>query len=252
MNISKTKILYTNDYSIFKTQQGNRDLLVSDIKRVEKKILENNLLHYHPILVSKDYYVIDGQHRLEVAKRNKLDIYFIVMSDESSLKTTQSINTTGKPWQVKDFLNSYIVLKNPEYMKFNEYLKEYKFLTVSQLIGLSVIGDGVTKPTELFKNGKIKLKNEEFIRKVLNDIQSYDGSSIRLSKNTHFQRFITVTNQRGIKFNHKRMLAKIELNIDIVKRIPNNSKIYAEVLGDIYNHKLSKSNKVNFNIRAIK
>lgn len=250
---SDIKIFHTLDHETFKTQEGNRDLASSDLKKIEKKILDNNLLRYHPILVSKEYHVIDGQHRLEVAKRNNLDVYFIVMEAESTLETTQLINTTGKPWQVKDFLKSYIALGNEEYIKFNKYLQKYKFLTTSQLIGIAVVG-GLNKAgaTDLFRSGKIKLRDSDFIEKILNDIQYYDGTSVRLSKNTHFQRFITATNKKGIEFNHKRMIAKIELNIDIVKRIPNNPRMYAEVLGDIYNNKLSMGNKINFNIRAIK
>lgn len=249
---SNIKIFHTHDYSIFKSQQGNRVLISSDVKKVESKILENNLLKYHPILVSSDFNVIDGQHRLEVAKKNNLELYFIIMEEASSLKTTQSINTTGKPWTVKDFLKCYVSLGVESYIRFNDTLNEYKFLTVSQLISISAINHNNMKLTELFKSGKMKLKNEESIRKILSDIQYYDASSIRLSKNSHFQRFIAATNQKGIEFDHKRMLSKIELNIDIVKRIPNNAKIYSEVLGDIYNHKLAKSNKINFNLRAIK
>ena len=251
MNISKTKILYTNDYSIFKTQQGNRDLLCSDIKRVEKKILENNLLCYHPILVSKDYFVIDGQHRLEVAKRNNLDIYFIIMDSDSCLKTTQSINTTGKPWTVKDFLKCYVSLGVESYIEFNNILNKFKFLTISQLIDIAAIRNNKSK-SENFKDGTMVLCDLDTINENLNGLNNYINTTLKIAKNTHFQRFIVKLNKRGIKFDHERMVRKIDANTDIVKRIPSDPYIYSDVLGDIYNHKLSMKNKVNFNLRKIK
>lgn len=253
MKQSNISIFQTSDYSIFKTQAGNRSLAANDLKRIEKKILANNLLKYHPILVGKDYRVIDGQHRLEVAKRNNLEVSFIVMQSKSSLKTTQSINTTGKAWQVKDFLRSYIALGKKEYIKFNSYLEKYKFLTISQLIDISVIGRNKdASGNETFRNGDIELRDETIIRKILNDINHYISTTLKISKMVHFQRFIMLANRRGIIFDHKRMVAKIESNIEIVKRIPSDPHIYAEVLGDLYNHKLSQVNKVNFNTRLIK
>jgi len=253
MKKSSTEVFYTSDHSILKTQEGNRDVTANDIKRIEKKILANNLLKYHPILIGKDFNVIDGQHRLEVAKRNNLDIHFIVMETESSLRTTQLINTTGKAWQVKDFLKSFIALGNDEYIKFNEYLQEYNFLTISQLVDLAVMGRNQSaSKSDTFRNGEMIMRDESILRKILNDINNYISSTLRVSKNTHFQRFILATNKQGINFDHKRMLAKIEVNLEIVKRIPGDPQIYAEVLGDIYNHKLTKANKINFNIRVIK
>lgn len=253
MKASNITILTTQDYSIFNTQEGNRDLLNNDIKKIEKKILGNNLLKYHPILVSSDFKVIDGQHRLEVAKRNKLEIYFIIMKEKSSLKTTQSVNTTGKPWQVKDFLKSYIALGNPEYIKFNEYLHEYTFLTISQLIELSTsIKSGGRQASEIFRDGDLTFSDHDTLIRNLNSINNYINTSMKIAKSTHFQRFIFLSDKRGIVFDHKRMVKKIDANAEIVKRIPNDCYMYADLLGDIYNHKLSKVNKVNFNLRLIK
>lgn len=251
MKKSSISIFKTSDYEIFGTQEGNRDLAANDIKRIEKKILANNLLDYHPILVGNDYRVIDGQHRLEVAKRNNLEISFIVMEDRSSLKTTQSINTTGKAWQVRDFLKSYIALGSDEYIDFGKILEKYTFLTTSQLIELASSGD-TKKKLERFRNGDLALIDRDILCQNLNSINNYVNTTLKISKGTHFQRFIFLANKRGIVFDHTRMATKMNSNIDIVKRIPGDPYIYAEVLGDIYNHKLSKVNKVNFNIRLIK
>jgi len=249
---SSVKILQTSDYDQFKTQDGNRPLLKNDLIKIEKKILDNNLLRYHPILVSKEFEIIDGQHRLEVARRNSLTISFIVMTEDSSLRTTQSVNTTGKPWTVRDFLNSYIALNQQEYIKFNEYLERYKFLTVGQLIDLGSVRRASAQKTECFRDGDLEMRGCEFLTGTLNNIHLYICCSIPLSSSTHFQRFMFMAAKRNIVFDHQRMIKRIEDNIDIVKRIPADAYIVADVLGEIYNYKLRSANNINFNLRGIK
>lgn len=252
MKASNISVLYTSDYSLFKTQEGNRPLIKNDVDKIEKKILESNLLRYHPILISKDFEVIDGQHRLEVARRNSLDIYFIVMDERSSLKTTQIVNTTGKPWTVKDFLQSYITLGYKEYIRFEEIIQKYNFLTISQLLLLCSTNQEKITAAEQFRNGELLIKREELMLKTLSDIDYYNDLSLALSKKGHFQRFIFLSNLRDLGFDHNRMKNKINDNLDIVKRIPSDAYIYADMLGELYNHRLSSRNVINFNLRKIK
>jgi hypothetical protein len=246
---SKIKIMVTKDYSIFKTQKGNRDVFQKDVKKVEDKILVNNLLDYHPILVDSNMMVIDGQHRLEVAKKNNLYISFIkVKKEKAGLKTTQSINTTGKAWTVRDFLKSYIELGCNEYIRFNNILNKYKFLTISQLIEL-----GSSQKAESFREGDYKFTTpDDVLIKALDDISLYSSIGINLPKRTHFQRWMLLTIKRGIVFDHTRMVKKLSENIDIVKRLPSDCYIYSDTFGEIYNHRLTSKNVINFNLRLIK
>jgi hypothetical protein len=172
-----------------------------------------------------------------------------IKNKKAGLKTTQSINTTGKPWTVKDFLRSYIQLGCSEYIKFNNILIKYKFLTISQLIEL---GSG-SKKVDDFKNGLLRFNtDEELLLGALDEVSLYTSVGIGLPKKTHFQRWVLLAKRRGVIFDHNRMVKKLSENIDIVKRIPSDCYIYGDTFGEIYNHKLRAKNVVNFNVRQIK
>lgn len=251
MKESGITILETDNYEIFVEQGGNREVILKDILRVERKILSNNLLQYHPILVNSGFEVIDGQHRLEVAKRNNLTVYFIIMEGGASLKTTQDINTTGSAWTMKNFLDSYVFLKLPIYVKSQNYLNRYKFLTISQFIALSGTSNG-SSASQKFRDGLHVFSDESRLQRCMDAIELYEDTAMKISRGTHFQRFMILADRRGVTFDHARMVKQINKNIDIVKRLPNDAYLISEMLGDLYNHKLRPANIVNFNIREIK
>ena len=56
------KIQKTRDYSIFKKMDGNRHLDRFHLKKLTASIEKDNQLNVHPIIVNRDFYVIDGQH----------------------------------------------------------------------------------------------------------------------------------------------------------------------------------------------
>ena len=247
MSNSKVVIKTTVKYSMFNAQGGNRAVLAKNVEKVEAKILAENLLMYHPILVDADLNVIDGQHRLEVAKRNNLELSYIIMNNTAGLATTQAINTTGKPWTVKDLLQSYCTLGNNDYLRFREIVKAYKFISVSQLIGL-LNSSGQND----FKDGKLDMKRAPELIKVLDRIKLYGDINLgKLAKNTNFQRFMLAANDRFL-FDDIRMIKKINDNINQVIAMPNDCYLMGDILGRLYNYKLRSGNLVDFNIRNLK
>ena len=71
----------TSDYDIFKKHVHNRPLVEGNILKILKSIQFKNLLKYRPILIDKDYRVIDGQHRLEAAKRLCISVFYEMKTD---------------------------------------------------------------------------------------------------------------------------------------------------------------------------
>ena len=253
MQKSSISIHITRDYSIFKNQQGNRAVTNAGLTKVENKILKENLLKYHPILVNQDMEVIDGQHRLKVAKKHNFVISFIVIGDGANLSTTQSINTTGKAWTVKDFLNSYYELGEYNYCKFKKVLETYEFLTVSQLIRICQNHSRHYTSTELFNNGELNIDRLPKAEIVLKRMALYkkinNGFFI---KNSTFQQFMIMADRRGILFNDDRMVKRIVANIAMFSIMPTSSILLSDILGKLYNHNLKAGNCLDFNMREIK
>ena len=249
MRDSKIVIKTTRLYDIFNVQKGNRPVLDSDVKKVEDKILSENLLAYHPILVGPDMEVIDGQHRLEVARRAGLEISFIMMDKVRGLKTTQVVNTTGKPWRSMDFLNSYCELKNENYIRFKEVLEEYDFLSISLLINFSC-NFSVDSPKEVFEGGRLDIFRVERLISSFERIKKYSDVP-QIYKNRVFHQFIICAGRKGIEFKDSRLISRIKKNERQFDYIPRNVCVLGDIISTVYNFNLSQ-NIVNFNLRDVK
>ena len=116
MHIESTiKVYVTKDWSLFGFKEGNRPLNKSKIKKIIADINGgSNLLKYCPIIVvpsGNKLTVIDGQHRLEVAKQLKTYIYYVI-HDGMSLYEIAKMNSATEKWKPKDFINNSPVGNN--------------------------------------------------------------------------------------------------------------------------------------------
>jgi hypothetical protein len=116
-------VVKTKNYSIFKKIKGNRPLWNYHLVKLTNSILKNNLLANNPIIVNDNYEVIDGQHRLEVAKNNNLEIYYTVVPG-ASIQDVQQLNANLKPWTIPDYLHSYVELGLQDYIILEDYARE--------------------------------------------------------------------------------------------------------------------------------
>lgn len=153
------KIETTVNYDKFVVLGGNREIRDRHVKKLMATIQKRNLLHLYPITVSDRMEVIDGQHRLEAAKRLNLPIYYIV-DKTLTLSDTQLINTNMRNWQLLDFVNSYIDRGDEDYIGLKEFVDEYSLpisISASLLAGVTTMRtDGVINH---LKNGHFKVRD---------------------------------------------------------------------------------------------
>jgi len=98
----------TNDYSMFRTLEGNRHLNKLHVKRLKESFQKAYLLS--PIIVNEKFEIIDGQHRFEAAKQLGVPINFLI-APKYGLKEAQMLNENMKNWKKEDYLNAYCDLK---------------------------------------------------------------------------------------------------------------------------------------------
>lgn len=121
----KTATIYqTTKYDIFKTLTGNRDLINEHLARLAISILQNNMLEFNPIIVNEDMFIIDGQHRLEIAKNNNLPIYYVIAPD-AKIEEVIAFNENNKPWNNSTFINSYAIRGYKAYVWLKEFMIQY-------------------------------------------------------------------------------------------------------------------------------
>lgn len=162
------EIQSTTDYTLFKTIKGNRLLKTKHVAGLTAAIIKNNLLPLFPITVNESMEVVDGQHRLQVAKDNNLTIYYIVKGG-LGLADIQQINSSSKSWNQSDYLYSYISLGNQNYILAKQLLDKYK-ISITNFILINNNFKAFGYP--VFKRGKMVIADPERVSEFLEKVQA--------------------------------------------------------------------------------
>jgi len=169
------KIQKTTDYKQFKFFKHNRDIQKGHIRELTKSIEERNLLEYFPIMVDNKKNVIDGQHRLFVAKELGVPIYFREIPD-FVLKDMLIINSNLRQWRTYDYLKFYCEQKLPDYIVLRDFMKKFGFTANISLYLLSK-GDGLSN-FNLFKSGDFKVEDLAAGRRLARILTDYKQITI--------------------------------------------------------------------------
>lgn len=156
----------TKDFSIFKILEGNRHIDRYHLKKLKKAIEEENQLNIHPIIVNKDFYVIDGQHRLQCAKELGYEIFYIQSDTVSDLHVI-GCNVNQKSFEVENYIDYFAIKeKKQEYVQLKDMLKSTG-LKPKALLTLIL---GVVSPSilEFLKTGKFKFPQNQEPLELLN------------------------------------------------------------------------------------
>ena len=159
------EICKTKDYSIFKRMSGNRPIDRFHLKRLKNSIQSDNQLFLHPIIVNKDFYLIDGQHRLEVARQLDLEVYYIQSSHISDMHLIQC-NVNQKSWEIENYIDYFSKKENsPDYLKLKEVLIATGLRPKAMLT--LVLGSVNVKILNFLKTGKFKFPKSDNLDDIM-------------------------------------------------------------------------------------
>ncbi len=162
-----SQIQKTKSYEIFKKLDGNRGIEKGHVRRLKEAVEKENCLHLHPIVVNKKMEIIDGQHRLEVAKQLGLDIFYINGENVSDVHLIDS-NVNQKTWEVANYINYFSIReKNPVYIELEKMLTTTNLFPKSLLtLLLGSIGNATL---EFLKTGKFRLPVNFSAEKIIQE-----------------------------------------------------------------------------------
>jgi hypothetical protein len=245
----------TKNFSMFKYFSSNRKIDKNHLNRLMASVEEKNLLKDFPILVNSDYYVLDGQTRLEVAKQLDIPIFYRISKDmiEDDISL---INSNCKTWQLDDYLKSWVDKKNQDYLKLERFMLTYGISLSNSLIileGQWWSGNGKNKSN--FRRGIWQYPVNDFhARQIVLELKQFEdryGISFK-DKRSFILAYSAI--RKDEQFDIKRMQRKLkssESNSFISFVHGKDCDGYIRSLGDLYNHKLGK-NEVSIRFRAEK
>lgn len=152
-------VFITDNLKVFKRLAGNRDV---DELRVNKIIKSIKCVGYvpSPIIVNENYEVIDGQGRLEAAKRLELPIYFCIVKGIGREECV-AMNITQTNWQLTDYIKTYAEIGNVSYMYLLQLYKAFKNDFQTKVILYAATGK-VDRSIGLIKSGNLDFNGERY------------------------------------------------------------------------------------------
>ena len=148
----------TLDYSMFKKHPRNRPIDEANIRKIMHSIGRENLLKRRPIEVNENFEVMDGQHRLEVANRLGLEVYYEIKEDMLAHHICL-LNDNQKGWNKDDYLHYQASGGNENYIQLQSFINHHKFPLTRALIALGLGGGGGN--TQRFIDGHFLFPSSE-------------------------------------------------------------------------------------------
>lgn len=262
------QILRTENYNIFTKPSYTRKITNSAVNRLIYSITKNGFL-VNPIIVNENMEVIDGNHRLEAARKVKTGVYFVIRKG-FGFEEHLEMNGIQSNWKTKDFAKSYSDLGIESYVKLTEFNKLYDEFSLYTCINLLNNTAGFNKKL----SGRIRNKagnnvNMELVQK--NNFQEgtwevseemYDNAIYYADQLRNLEKYIGnlyfknsfvlawITANHNSKFSYKRIIKKLDTYPDLCNNLRNlnstmNQGDYLEELREIYNYKESVDKVVN-------
>lgn len=171
--LEKNEQIYeTSSYDKFKKIPTNRKLYRKHVDYIKSLISDKNRLHEFPIIVTKNFEVIDGQHRLQAAKELCLPVFYKIGKNlvEEDIIT---YNSTSKVWSMEDYFNYWILKEKEVYLKLREFMDKYN-ITIGPAIKILGLGNNAEFPMH-FKKGTFRIKDFEACCQIMEKARTIIG-----------------------------------------------------------------------------
>mgnify|MGYP001424608987 CR=1 FL=1 len=225
------RIYSTEDYSKFGLILGNRAVNEGQVKRLMSAMLKKNMLSSFPIVVNEKMRVVDGQHRLEAARRLKLPIFYVI-EEHGNIEDVANINTSAKGWGSQNFVDMYSKMGKEDYDVLCQYCTRFN---LPNSVGVKVLGGGDgSNSWRRFKRGDFVAKDVRFAYKIGDIITALRQHTLKgVGRSRDFVRAI-IDMARNSQIDLNKLLTKIERRgIKIDKEA---SKInYLRFFEEVYN-----------------
>lgn len=236
------EIGYSSNYSNFKFLEANRDIRERHVHRLVASIKREGQIY--PILINRNFEVIEGQHRVEACKILQIPVMFL-KNDKATIKHVRIVNNCQEGWGFYDFLKSFSHhshTNHETYQKIELFVKEFSFQPRICLILLVGGVDNSTKINE-FKLGTFTIEDEEKSRRLAKQLLKIKTFAPDLVANKKFcLSWFRV--QKIEKF-------KVESAYDQIKKYRSklegclNQEDWIEGLLEAYSYKKPKSEKIS-------
>jgi len=227
------QIKSTTNYEKFKLFGSNRDLKPRNVSRIMDSIQKIGLSPFKPIIVDKNYKVIDGQNRLEACKRLNIPVYY-VRSNHTEFDIPV-LNANQEKWITDDYVKYYA----KQDVKSYQLLLEISGKCHATISGIMAALD--CRDNAAIKDGSFSLSGDATsLAKIVEDRLNF-CYSIRGKRNISRKICIALNYLFRVKsFNYELLKKKMKARPQLIHTCDSVDD-YIKMLTYIYNFKNSKN-----------
>lgn len=225
----------TTNYAQFKFRDDNRKQIdPAHVRKLAASIKMRNLLEMKPILVNKNFEVIDGQHRLLAAQQVGVPVFYSV-EEKIEAKDLLLLNLS-KSWSTTDYVNYYAKNGYEEYKKLEEFAK---FHQLAITLAVNLLSGRNKQLFEKIRQGEFKFLQNEATITELSNCKEIRDKIVQLLTSKHWtfsSRFwkALIDIVKNPYYNHQKMLVNVEnLITKIGQRASYNA--YLDMLANVHN-----------------
>lgn len=235
--MKKELFIGEKDYSVFKRIDGNRDVEPERVAKILESIKKCGFIG--AIVVNEKMEVIDGQGRLEACRQLGVPIDY-VKEEGLTIEDCISMNISGTPWKLKDYINSYAARGYKDYVVLKDFIEKHKYNFNTSCY--AIFGTGTHNRDEIIKSGRVSISQEQldFANEICDFWENF--AEIKTNRQTDLYAAIMYCYQMDAVDNN-RLIKKINA-------FPRNFETIAgvqdaiDVIEDCYNNRIGRSNYV--------
>ena len=176
MNKQQNTVYRTDEYDVFNTLQGNRDVLAGRVSKIIKSIKANGYI-FNPIIVNENMEVIDGQGRLEALKALNMPVDYIIV-DGLRIKDCIALNIYQTKWNTMDYINSFADMGNINYSYIRHLCKRFSSISIRVIVSAisnKYIGFEISNKTVQSGNMTCTAEQYEKATSILEYLEKFMG-----------------------------------------------------------------------------
>ncbi len=241
------EILESKEYGKFHFVKGNRKVVRKRVDALKSAISRRNLLSSYPIVVDRNFGILDGQHRFTAASELGVAIHYVI-DKTMTLDDVASTSALQVGWKHRDYLDHFVSLGYAEYIKLSKFMTQHPWMNFQDATGLCHYGDVARRNSgRFFEEGEYTANCTGFAAEVADRALGFKAFGFKHYRNTIF--ISTLRNLASNKhYDHDRMIRKMKL---VPGRLLRSSDVvgYMVMLDEIYNFKSKEADR--FNLRKI-
>ena len=236
--------VYITDYSQLENAVGQRPLTPRGVKQLADSMSAFGICSCPIVVKEKNkYVVVDGWHRISVARKDMFDIVCTLVEPNCSINELMIIlNTTQQNWSKQAYLNNGIDYHlNNDYIKLKDIWKEVG-LGLGILTEIYMHDYSIKVVKGKFEDGTWSMTTEDLGNRVIRYVEKMN-KYVPFSERGHFIRgFVCCVAKKGFNFEHL---------MNQLKKYPNkivdpgdNERLARESINKIYNYRCLEEEQV--------